>query len=74
MNSEEALAYWITVLQQHAAECEFGTNTDPAYSAPRLFVYGMKGYKGMYAEVDFFKDDPSKILAEEWSPIELRAD
>ncbi len=74
MNSEEALVYWITALQQHAAECEFGTNADPTDIAPRLFVYGMKGCAGMYAEVDVFKDDPSRVLSEEWSPIELRAD
>ena len=74
MNSVEALAYWITVLQQDAVESEYGTNADPAATAPRLFVCGKRESEGMYAEVDFFKDDPSKILSEEWSPIELRED
>ena len=73
LDSEEALAYWVTVLQQHAAECEFGTNADPISEAPRLFVLGMERSEKMFNEVDFLKDDPSKILEEEWSPVELRA-
>ncbi len=72
MNPEEALAYWVTVLQRLAAEVEYGTNADPVAEAPRLFVLGKKGKENEYSEVDFYKDDPSKILDETWSPVEMR--
>lgn len=74
INSEEALAYWITVLQRHAAECEFGTNADAIATAPKLFALRRPGHEDSYAEVDFLKDDPQNILDESWSPVELRTD
>jgi hypothetical protein len=67
LNSEEALAYWVTVLQRHAAECEFGTNSEPLLDAPQLIVLG-------FSKVDFLTDDPRNILDETWSPIELRTE
>ena len=74
MNSEEALAYWVTILQQDAAESEFGTNSDPVGEAPRLMVLGKGRSKQAFTEVDLLKDDPQKILNETWSPVELWAD
>lgn len=70
LNSEEALAYWITVLQRHAAECEFGTNSDPVAEAPRLTVGGRRK---VFTDVDLLRDNPRHLLEENWSPIELRA-
>ena len=67
LNSEEALAYWVTVLQRHAAECQFGTNSDPVNQGPRLIVLG-------FSEVDLLRDDPRNILDETWAPIELRVE
>lgn len=66
LNSEEASAYWVTVLQRHAAECEFDTNSSPLGEVPKLVVLG-------FSEVDFLSDDPRNILDETWSPIEMRA-
>jgi hypothetical protein len=68
LNSEEALAYWITVLQRSAAESEFGTNSDPISEAPRLMA--VKGQGGL-VEVDLLKDDPQEALNETWSYFEL---
>jgi|SRR5271170_1430779 len=73
LNSEEALAFWITVLQRFAAEVEFGTNSDPIEEAPRFMVLGKSGDNELFTEVDLLKDDPRSILDETWSPIELKA-
>src|SRR5271165_5356333 len=69
LNSEEALAYWITVLQRHAAESEFGTNSDPIEEAPKLMVGRMSEKQRFLREIDLLKDDPRKIMDETWSPI-----
>jgi hypothetical protein len=68
LNSEEVLAYWITVLQRTAAEFEFGTNSDPIEEAPKLMVVG----RGKHLrKLDCLKDDPRKIMDESRPPIEL---
>jgi len=74
LSSEEALAYWVTVLQRSAAEEEFGTNSDPVAEAPRLMALGKEGSEQVFTEVLLLKDDPRKILDETWSPLELWAD
>ena len=71
LSSEEALAYWVAVLQRHAAESEFGTNSNPVSEAPRLMALGMSKSRKVFVQVNLFKDDPTKILDEKWSPIEL---
>jgi len=73
LNSEDALAFWITVLQRVVAECEFGTNSDPITDAPQLMVLGVPESPNTLTEVDLLKDDPRNILDETWSPIELRS-
>jgi hypothetical protein len=71
INSEEALSYWISVLQRVVAEAEFGTNSDPLQEAPKLMVRGMDGDDELFTEVILTEDDPGNILDETWSPIEL---
>ncbi len=73
LNSEEALAYWITVLQRHASESEFGTNSDPITEAPKLMVGDVSETPEVLMEVDLLKYDPRNLLDESWSPIELHA-
>lgn len=70
INSEEALAFWIVVLQCLAAECEFGTNSDPIDEAPALVA--LRNHK-QFARVDVLADDPQNILNETWTQFELRA-
>jgi hypothetical protein len=69
LNSEEALAYWVTVLQRDAAEGEFGTNSDPIEEAPALMA--LKNHKRL-ARVDLLKDNPQNIMNERWTQFELR--
>jgi hypothetical protein len=39
LNSEDALAFWVTVLQRVAAEVEFGTNSNSIAEAPKLMIW-----------------------------------
>lgn len=70
INSEEALAFWVTVLQRLAAEYEFGTNSDPIEEAPDLMALGSRK---QFARIDLLKDDPQNIMNETWTHFELRA-
>lgn len=73
LNSEEALAYWVVVLQRVVAEAEFGTNSEPLEDAPKLMVLGMDDNHEVFTEVVLTEHDPQNILNESWSPIELWA-
>jgi len=70
INGEEALAFWITVLQRLAAECEFGTNSDPIEEAPALMA--LRG-RERFAKIDLLKDDPQNVMNETWTAFELHA-
>jgi hypothetical protein len=71
INDQEALAFWVTVLQRLAAECEFGTNSDPIEDAPALMA--LRDHE-RFAKIDLLKDDPQNIMNERWTVFELRAD
>jgi hypothetical protein len=67
LNSEDTLAYWITVLHRENAEAEFGTNSDPIAEAPRPMVLGKGKDREAFTEVDLLMNDPRHLLDETWT-------
>jgi hypothetical protein len=68
---QEALTWWIVVLQREATESNPAKAADEIDTTPKLMVLGMDGDDELFTEVVLTQDNPENLADGTWHPIEL---
>ncbi len=73
LNLNEALLWWIAVLQRELAGANPSSASGEIDKTPKLMVLGLDGDDELFTEVVVTEDNPETLVDGTWAPIELWA-
>ena len=71
LNLDEALLWWISVLQRELDGANLSTSSGEIDKTPKLMVLGLDGDDELFTEVVVTEDNPENLVDGTWAPIEL---